>query len=467
MTSVFDPALGLDGSTLFHDDHHHAPDVDHDDQSDHNATMSTRQKCVVLDTYRAEIEARTLAGETCVQIAQALAAKGFDTHPSSVARKRLRWGLRHRAQRTFKAPLNRRAPSPGHGDASDRERTPEYAGLTPFAKDSRRAEITRLTEQGKTAEEIADILTARGAVFKKGASTVWRLQTFWKIVPYDGDRARRRGKGRTLSAQESSAGRAAREAEKAAWDALTDEEREARLREKRRLANERKAEKKREEKERAEAERGRVTHYPTNCAFGPPQKRHVPRASPSLDQQPQGLPNTQSPTIGAGEAAEDVHNQDDEPIQIDTDPSSSEDESDYGDATMQWHGGDESTPPTSMEADAASYPAPSSRQPQQPIQPQHHRQVFSTDRAQHHQHPTTPPPLTASSDVMSAQIIADLASSTVTAAHDLKALTLAFQTGRSTSGSSSALPPTSQEVSAAKRKVWEAARSVMELAQDH
>lgn len=67
---------------------------------------------------------------------------------------------------------------------------------------------------------------------------------------------------------------------------------------------------------------------------------------------------------------------------------------------------------------------------------------------------------------MSAEIILDLANSTVTAADSLKNLLFALQAQRPVAGSTSALPPNAEDLVAAKRKVHEAARAVMELTGD-
>ncbi|KAK4544054.1 hypothetical protein LTR36_004552 [Oleoguttula mirabilis] len=151
---------------------------------------ASRPKFDDLDGVRQEVEDRTQNGETCIQIADALQAKGIKVSSKTVSRRRVDWGLRKRAYKTGYTPAE------NHGRAPRRKRVrgEEVSLVGKHNSDYRKQEITRLTGEGKTADEIAAILTEQGVVLKSGASTIWRLQTVWKLIPYDFDRANRRGK---------------------------------------------------------------------------------------------------------------------------------------------------------------------------------------------------------------------------------------------------------------------------------
>lgn len=135
------------------------------------------------DTFRAEIERRTQDGETCEQIAKAIRAQGFEISNKTISRRRVEWGFRKRPFSLKERP----PPDPTRRLAKESERSVQR----------RKEEITTRTRNGESAEQILDAMTAAGHVFKKGVATVWRLQTYWKLIPPD--KARSRGKWRLAS----------------------------------------------------------------------------------------------------------------------------------------------------------------------------------------------------------------------------------------------------------------------------
>ncbi|CAJ2510484.1 Uu.00g132930.m01.CDS01 [Anthostomella pinea] len=122
--------------------------------------------------FRAEIEERTKNGESCDQIAAALIAKGVHTSSKTISRQRILMGLRKRAVR--KENPNRKAPY-------ERKHGPRKVQPKVVAQKERQSQITQMTEQGLSAEEIASIMISRGMPLVKGASTIRRLQSSWKL----------------------------------------------------------------------------------------------------------------------------------------------------------------------------------------------------------------------------------------------------------------------------------------------
>ena len=57
------------------------------------------------EALRDEIEARTRHGETCRQIAVALAEKGINVSAKTISRRRVDWGLRKRVYKVGYTPL--------------------------------------------------------------------------------------------------------------------------------------------------------------------------------------------------------------------------------------------------------------------------------------------------------------------------------------------------------------------------
>ena len=183
--------------------------------------------------YRTEIEARTNAGETCEQIAAALRAQGVDITNKTISRRRVEWGLR---KRPYSKLLGKKANV-------QRSKKPE--GTKTSGISARKAEIEARTLAGESAEQIAQVLEAQGWQLKKGASTVLRLQSQWKLIEPSEDRAR----GRKRKSEGGEKGE----------DVVKPKVR----REMEREAN------------REQLMQAKTLHYPTNCSFGP-KKRVVP-----------------------------------------------------------------------------------------------------------------------------------------------------------------------------------------------
>lgn len=180
--------------------------------------------------YRVEIEARTNAGETCEQIAAALRAQGVNITNKTISRRRVEWGLRKRPHSKL---LGKRATG---------KRVKKVAGTKESEIVARKREIQARTLAGQSADEIARELEAQGWQLKKGASTVLRLQTQWKLIEPDEDRRR---------------GKKTKKSELA--------EKEEAIKPKVRKEIEREA-------NREQLMQAKTLHYPTNCSFGPKKR---------------------------------------------------------------------------------------------------------------------------------------------------------------------------------------------------
>ncbi|KAK8076225.1 hypothetical protein PG994_003497 [Apiospora phragmitis] len=121
------------------------------------------------DEFRLEVEERTRNGESCEQISAALNTRGVQVTDKTISRWRITWGLRKRAVRKSTKPLK-----------------PDHLRLNNQIRQQRRkAEITRMSEQNLTPEEIATIMAGRGMSLKDGAKTILRLQTVWNLRELD------------------------------------------------------------------------------------------------------------------------------------------------------------------------------------------------------------------------------------------------------------------------------------------
>ncbi|KXT11895.1 hypothetical protein AC579_10487 [Pseudocercospora musae] len=291
-----------------------------------------------LDQHRPEIEQLTAAGESCENIAALLRAKGIDVSSKTVSRYRVNWGLRQRAEPATKGRTypDRKRPSglPSTGGPSKSR-----------AQDARKAEITLRTQRGETADQIAAAFEAQGYHLNKGASTIWRLQTLWGLVPYDNARARGKNSKAQLAKQAAAA------------DGVP------KRRQRRTKGNV------------APSNPSTTLHYPSECAFGPQKRRIAPR------------PN---------DTAEDLHS-----------------EPDLSAVNMM----------DTLEMDVG---------------------------------------VNLAAEIMSAEMLVDLATSTLTAANMVKDLYLAQQQQRPLPGHSGV--PTVEDIAAAKKKVREAAAVMHDLA---
>ncbi|TKA79117.1 hypothetical protein B0A55_02421 [Friedmanniomyces simplex] len=354
--------------------------------------------------HQAEIEARTNAGESCKQIAAALQANGHKISDKTIARWRVQWGHRQRATRNTKGqPL--RAPR------VNLRRDVARDGTRRSDQDATKDRITQLTRDGKSAEEIFEILQAQGVVMKKGVSTVWRLQTYWKLIPFDSDRANGTGpysKWKTQPCRQKTDKRRVPKADRPPT-----------------------AKKAKEGDSTVQVADGIVLHYPTNCAFGP-QKRRPGASQTELD-----------PGLRLGAAADPMH------IDSDSEP----DPGFYNEL-----GGDD----LEMGCDH-EVPRDRGREVQSP---KHWQQQTSTYPNTHAAAQPTQPSatFTGGTDVMSAELLVDLANSALVAATDLKDLVLAVQMRRPARNSMSASPPSAEDIMKARRRVREAASVVVELA---
>jgi len=149
----------------------------------------------------------------------------------------------------------------------------ELGGKNQTRAGWQRDEITALTYEGKTAEEIAHyyFLSERGVEFKAGAATVWRLQTYWKLVDYDPQRA----KGVPKYRRSNGGCNPPNMPPKQPRQKLTEEELVERRRKRDRRKGREKARRKREVREAAMAAARATGHYPRNCSFGPVLKPRV------------------------------------------------------------------------------------------------------------------------------------------------------------------------------------------------
>ena len=80
--------------------------------------------------------------------------------------------------------------------------------------------------------------------------------------------------------------------------------------------------------------------------------------------------------------------------------------------------------------------------------------------------PRPEPTVVQSMELMSAEILADLATTSLAAAQPLKDLLLAAQLQRPAPGSLGVLPPTAEDITTAKRKFLEATKVAIDLALD-
>lgn len=310
-----------------------------------------------IEEYRAEIVRRANAGETCEQTADGLTANGFQVSKKTISRYRLQWGLRKRSAR----PVGKTYP--------DRKRKiPEQTMDVRKKSDAqaiRKQEITRRTLQGESVEQITAALEAQGFTFRDGVSTILRLQTHWKLIPYDHDRAR--GKGRY------------------------DKKKQAKLAERGEApvgVTKPKPRPKKRQPPLAPSNPNETLHYPASCANGP-QK-------------------------GVDASYLDDHD-----------------------------------PAPEMDVDELS----NSGFGPEPMLPAAYTQPASPDLS-----------INLAAELMSAEFLVDLATSTLSAAHRVKELYIARQANRPATGSVSGIPPTEDDIAAAKRKVREAASVMHDLA---
>ncbi|KAI0133708.1 hypothetical protein BJ170DRAFT_607260 [Xylariales sp. AK1849] len=126
------------------------------------------------ENFRDEVEERTRNGESCDQIADALIAKGAQVTAKSISRWRIQWGFRKRAVRKQSKP-----PKPKS----------QRINKKVIYSNKHKADITRMSQQGLSSDEIARIMVTRGMVLKKGTSTIARLQTVWQLRGTEDSRA--------------------------------------------------------------------------------------------------------------------------------------------------------------------------------------------------------------------------------------------------------------------------------------
>lgn len=103
-------------------------------------------------------------------------------------------------------------------------------------------------------------MEAQGTTFKAGASSVWRLLTLWRLVPYDADRARGKGK----------------------YDKKKQAEKEVRSTTNRPSGQPIPSRKRKRDVPAPTEKNGQFVHYPAGLANGP-QKRSVVSATAPLD----------------------------------------------------------------------------------------------------------------------------------------------------------------------------------------
>lgn len=156
-----------------------------------------------LEAFKSDIKARTERGENCKTIADALNTMGVQTSDRAISRVRIKWGMRKRVtifpSSSFSSPyLVGRVPQQRINllanvlaQAQRKRMTPpsESATVRSSARSKvqalRKAEITRMTREGRSAHEICHSLTSRGMELKKGVTTVLRLQSAWNIGAHD------------------------------------------------------------------------------------------------------------------------------------------------------------------------------------------------------------------------------------------------------------------------------------------
>lgn len=252
-----------------------------------------------------------------------------------------------------------------------KRKLPDSGPSKTTGQDKRKQDITARTQRGETAEQIADALAAQGDELKKGASTVWRLQTYWGLIPYDAARARGKHAKNRAAAQKNAPSAPRRRVPPTPADS--------------------------------------TVFYPTNCAHGPQKRVIVPRVSgeigapmhvdPSFDSYPEPLPDMMDDST-SDHAESDAH-------------------------AMLNHEQKDHVPPA----------------------PGRHTATVNV-----------------AAQIMSAELLVDLATSTLAAANRLKELYVAQQMQRPARGSSSDLPPTDGDIADAKLKVREAAGVMHDLA---
>ena len=362
------------------------------------------------EDLREEIEERTRNGETCKQIAAALAAKGVNVSEKTISRRRVEWGLRKRVYKVGYTPVRSK-------DKPPRVRVPgeDVSLVGKQNSDYRKEEIHRLTIEGKTAEEIAAVLTEQGVELKSGASTIWRLQTYWKLIPYESDRANGRGK----------------------YARVSKTPKEPRL--------PKQARRKASKRADATLPADPTMHYSEHCSFGPLRR--------------------------TGAEQYEAHNRTahiaSEAMQIDSELDEDSD-ADPGAYDMP----DTYTPPS----------ANSSMMPPRPTHPQRRPETSAAARpgTQKAHHPASramstwkppvqsarAPTISQSMDLMSAELLVDLATSSLAAANEHKSLLLAAQLQMPVPGSLGVLPPPAEDVAPARRKFIEAAKVAIDLALD-
>ena len=342
------------------------------------------------DVHRAEIEERTRNGESCDDIATALQSQ-YDVEISSktISRRRVEWGFRARAARNDTIVSKARPKNP-------------LSRLN--LQKARRAEITERTERGETAEQIAEALMADGVELKKGAATVWRLQTFWGLIEPDVARSRGKQTAANCQARANEKGKARSKGKAAAKAAVP-------------------------------AGPQPITFYPPNCVSGPKLHRH-----------------------GASEdSAIEISDRHDDDREGDTtfnglDDDMDDDDSVAGGDTMFLSGPADAQPLESLPQNHGQAHSNGSYQPVAPVN------MSATAALQ--------PYAVTAEDMMSAELMVDLSISILGAANHVKGLLTAVNNQRPTAGSPTGLPPTYEEVMHAKLQLKKAAKCVWELADD-
>ena len=142
-------------------------------------TWHSHNEFDTANAHRAEIEQRTIAGETCKQIASALNERGISVSHQTISRRRLAWGHRQRKQ-----PSSVGKPRP-HRPGYTRARPEGWdkpETRLRYDKPGRKAEITERTVRGETAEQILEAMHGRGWVIKKGLSTIVRARNLTYLI---------------------------------------------------------------------------------------------------------------------------------------------------------------------------------------------------------------------------------------------------------------------------------------------
>ncbi|EME49362.1 hypothetical protein DOTSEDRAFT_76693 [Dothistroma septosporum NZE10] len=200
--------------------------------------MPARTQETSIDQHRAEIERLTQDGASCEQVAAVLKAAGFTISAKSISRYRVAWGLRKRQASTKGRTYPHRKRTVASQDTPSKTKSQE----------ARKAEITRLTREGKTPEEIVEALEAQGIHFKNAVSTIWRLQTSWGLIEPDKHRSRGTGpykkKKSATQAKEAGLGPASKKRKEIL----------------------------------APSNPGEILHYPTNLQHGPSKRGEQPHA---------------------------------------------------------------------------------------------------------------------------------------------------------------------------------------------